>query len=64
MKTLRISLSVLMILATLTLVGMEADAVFQKDPGTGSGSCQDYDCTWCCETAYGCSDPGAGWHFT
>jgi hypothetical protein len=66
MKRARLSLLVVMLLTSLVLAGMQAQAIFVKDPdpGTGSGSCAGYKCDWCCQTHCGCSDPGAGWHFT
>lgn len=64
MTRVRLSLLVVMILASLVLVGMEAQALFQQDPGTGSGKCTSYQCDWCCQKFCGCSEPGGAWHFT
>lgn len=64
MKRVQLCLLVLMILTCLVLVGLEAQALLQKDPDPGDGSCTNYKCDWCCQQNCGCSDPGEGFHFT
>jgi hypothetical protein len=63
MKRARLSLLVVMLLTSLVMAGMQAQAVFQKDPGTWDGSCSDFKCDWCCQVYCGCSSPGQGWYF-
>jgi hypothetical protein len=65
------------LLGTLLVVGLiaasalffqpqDASGVFQQDPGGGGGSggCEGYLCTYCCETSCGCTKPSGNFVFT